>query len=286
MKATQFIPVTGAVLALALTVLAGPPVLKDTDTLPAQVSGEAVQPEAGPAVEDSTGPLPLKAPPKKKILGVLKACPEDMAYVVVDFNPKKLYEVCVDRYEYPNEKGKTPKSNVTWYMAGKLCKEQGKYLCWDKEWVSACLGPNKWDFSYYNVFDAERCNVQSDSVVKSGDKSQCKTGGYEVYDMVGNLREWVGGGGIGVVGGSYKNGRAARCSRWEVMSLQKTYPDVGFRCCAKLNTGRYGKVEKEVLKGTKPPPAADTSTVQKPLVPSEEKPAPPPADKSKAPVLK
>ena len=246
MKAYGCMLFTGAVLAAALAVFSRPPVLDVPDTSGTPVPEEAVRPGAG------ADALPLEAQPKRKILGVPRECPEDMAYVVVDYNPKKLYEICIDRYEYPNEKGKTPKAGVTWYMANRLCKDQGRYLCLDKEWVSACLGPNKWDFSYYNVFDPERCNVQGDTIMKSGENANCKTGGYEVYDMVGNLREWVGGGGIGVTGGSHRNGRAARCSRWEVMSLKKAYPDVGFRCCVRVTTGRYGKVEKDKLKGGVP----------------------------------
>lgn len=253
-----------AVLTAVCPLLAGAPVLGEADTagsagdlIPAAGSVEPAPTSSGaPVAEPLPGETPRITAKKKKIFGVLKECPPDMQYIVVDFNPKNVYEICIDRYEYPNIKDAMPASNVTWYMANKLCKNQGKQLCWDKEWMDACLGLNNWDFSYYNVFDQERCNVQSDSAVKSGSKTQCKTGGYEVYDLVGNLREWTGGGGIGAMGGSFKNGRSARCSRWDELSLQKSYPDVGFRCCAKVNTGRYGKVSKEKLKAGAVAPAA------------------------------
>jgi formylglycine-generating enzyme required for sulfatase activity len=181
---------------------------------------------------------------KKKITGVLKKCPEDMQYVIVDYNPRRVYEVCIDRYEYPNKVGERPMVDVSWYGAKKRCKEQGKYLCWDKEWIEACMGLDNWDFSYYNVYDPEKCNVNGETFDRIGDNKECKTHHYEVYDLVGNVREWVGGGGIGVVGGSYKHGRGARCSRWDQMSVKRTYQDVGFRCCARVNTGRYSKVKK------------------------------------------
>ncbi|OGS33545.1 MAG: hypothetical protein A2293_09025 [Elusimicrobia bacterium RIFOXYB2_FULL_49_7] len=203
----------------------------------------------------SSAPLPQPKVPFKRIIGVLKECPSDMEYIVVDYNPKNVYEICIDRYEYPNQKGEFAMTNVSWYKAKTLCDNQGKYLCWNKEWLEACLGLNNYDFSYYNVFDEERCNVQGNTLVRSGDKPKCKTDGYEVFDLVGNVREWNGDGAIGAAGGTYQNGRGARCSRWDELTLKSGYPDVGFRCCAKVNTGRYGKVDKKAFQAA-PIPAS------------------------------
>jgi len=36
---------------------------------------------------------------------------------------------CIDKYEYPNEKGIYPLVNVNWNTAQKLCEQQGKRLC-------------------------------------------------------------------------------------------------------------------------------------------------------------
>jgi len=261
-----------AALLVFAPLFSAPPVLYDKDTATAAGNGSPAFEAAGgqPQAEPAPGESPLKTPPKKKIFRVLKECPPEMQYIVVNFNPKKVYEICIDRYEYPNIKGEMPKVDVTWYMAHKLCEEQGKFLCWEKEWIMACLGPSNYDFSYYNVYDQQRCNVQSEAILPSGAKPQCKTNGYDVYDMVGNAREWMGDGGIGAVGGSYKDGRSARCSRWDFLAIQKTYPDVGFRCCAKVFTGRYGKVPDELLK-------AGPAPVQKPAAPApvQKKPATP-----------
>jgi len=193
----------------------------------------------------------------KKRIGkqMITKCPEDMEYIIMDYNPKVVYEVCIDRYEYPNQVGQMPMTGMTWYKAKELCDGKGKYLCWDKEWTKACVGLNNWDFGYYNVYDSAKCNVKSDGIKKIGDNPDCKTKNYDVYDMVGNAREWTRGGGIGASGGSYKDGRAARCSKWDALTLKRGFDDVGFRCCERVFTGRYGKVSKEVLLQGKNAPA-------------------------------
>jgi len=199
--------------------------------------------------------------------GGLTECPQMTEYVVVRANPKRVYEVCIDQYEYPNQKGQMPLTQVTWYRAQQLCEARGKYLCADREWLEACMGINNWDYGYYNVYDPEKCNVSSDSIRKSGDSPNCKTHHYEVYDLIGNVREWTSGGGVGASGGNYKNGRGARCTRWDALSLKEDYKDVGFRCCVKVFTGRYGRVNPAMLGtgqqkgiaidtlGEEPPPA-------------------------------
>ncbi|OGJ85648.1 MAG: hypothetical protein A2268_16740 [Candidatus Raymondbacteria bacterium RifOxyA12_full_50_37] len=257
-------------LSFAFAVLAAPPVYTGEDDagdagMPQQGVDESSS-QAAPGYTDtgadSSDQLPLdEEPPLPKapiIKGMLKECPPDMEYVIVDYNPKHIYEVCIDRYEYPNQKGRFPLVNVSWYKAKSTCAALGKYLCWDSEWKEACTGLNNWDYSYYNVYDEAKCNVSLKTYRKSGDNPGCKTHNYEVFDLIGNVREWTGGGGIGAFGGSFNDGKSARCSKWDGLSIKKRYKDVGFRCCAKVNTGRYGKVKKEVFQ-QKQGGAPDTS---------------------------
>ncbi len=175
--------------------------------------------------------------------GLLTECPEDMEYII-SRQKRRVREFCIDRYEYPNKKGEKPMADITWYMAKQMCERAGKRLCMDWEWEDACAGLNKWDYAYHNVYDETKCNTAGSEPVKSGDFSECKTKNYELYDMVGNLREWTAGGGVGAAGGIYKDKRGARCSRWDALSLQTKDSNTGFRCCINVNTGRFGKVKR------------------------------------------
>ncbi|MFH0919053.1 MAG: SUMF1/EgtB/PvdO family nonheme iron enzyme [Fibrobacterota bacterium] len=250
---------TLALLACGMAVSQGQPAA-------APASATVVAPATSEVPADSeTGPF---VPLPSKLTGNLKECPQDMEYIIVDYNPKRIYEICIDRYEYPNQKGLFPRTGITWYQAKQLCNKQGKYLCSDRQWLEACQGMNNWDFGYYNVFDAEKCNVQSEAAHKSGDHPECKTRNYEVFDLIGNVREWTAGGGVGASGGTFKNGRGARCSRWDPLSLKQGYDDVGFRCCVKVNTGRYGKVSMDMLKNKGDvAPAADSLGTDLPETP-------------------
>jgi hypothetical protein len=174
--------------------------------------------------------------------GVLTECPEDMEYII-SRQKRKVREFCIDRYEYPNKKGEVPMSNITWYTAKKICEKAGKKLCADWEWEDACAGLNKWDYAYHNVYDEAKCNEHGTEVAKSGDFPECQTKNYMLWDMVGNLQEWTAGGGVGAAGGTFKDKKSARCSKWDALSLTQKNEKTGFRCCIKVNTGRFGKVK-------------------------------------------
>jgi formylglycine-generating enzyme required for sulfatase activity len=122
---------------------------------------------------------------------------------------------CIDRYEFPNEKGGHPPVQVSAFDAAAMCAERNKRLCWESEWVAACEGPDAWPFPYGHVRSKKHCNIDNpwrkpslkkvyskrravqdrelrrlDQSVPSGSMESCKSG-YGVYDLTGNFDEWV-----------------------------------------------------------------------------------------------
>ncbi len=153
-------------------------------------------------------------------------------------------EFCIDKYEYQNKKNAIPYRKAEWF-AGKGCEEQGKRLCSEAEWEKACKGTRGFKYPYGNQFDPQKCNVgrrEGDKTIKgktarSGAKVDCVSD-YGVYDMSGNVWEWVAdyydadAKTFVLKGGSYGSSpEAARCSmRREGMAFMRR-KDIGLRCC-------------------------------------------------------
>jgi hypothetical protein len=128
---------------------------------------------------------------------------------------------CIDRYEYPNRKGAHPVWMLDWNEAQATCGSRGKRLCWASEWTAACEGPEHMPFPYGYERDHRTCNIDNffidpmrpgprsqfffyskdanvalrelsrlDQSVRSGSMETCRSG-FGVYDMTGNLDEWV-----------------------------------------------------------------------------------------------
>ncbi|HHS83826.1 MAG TPA: hypothetical protein ENK38_02740 [Gammaproteobacteria bacterium] len=129
------------------------------------------------------------------------ACPSDM----VSVGP-----ICVDRYEATVEnvatsayvgdlataalcnpngndckgkivarsvQGQIPTTSVTWFQAQQACAAAGKRLLTNAEWQMAAAGTPD---------DGTTCTVRGNTGAIAGCKSV-----WEVYDMVGNVNEWV-----------------------------------------------------------------------------------------------
>jgi len=159
--------------------------------------------------------------------------PDELAFVTVQTG-----SYCIDKYEYPNKKGAIPRTSVTFNEADKLCAEQGKRLCSEEEWERACKGVSMVKYPYDNVFDPTACNAESNtgeerSIAPSGKFPRCKSS-YGVYDMSGNVAEWVymKNSEKGVKGGYVnKPDWAVRCASRKVEPPSKKSPYYGFRCC-------------------------------------------------------
>lgn len=164
-------------------------------------------------------------------------------------NPK----FCIDAFEYPNRRGATPKTAVTWSQALSLCTAQGKRLCGQEEWERACKGPtskgHNRHYPYGDRWDPSRCNTELDSKSGGDDERKLATsGGFAgcvspegVYDMSGNADEWTSSpgrfsqGSRVTRGGSNKRpGWATRCTSLRELrdsAKEDELADVGLRCC-------------------------------------------------------
>lgn len=149
-------------------------------------------------------------------------------------------DFCVDRYEWPNQKGSKPVQMVNQSTAVEMCASASKRLCSSSEWKSACKGKKKKRFSYGNSYKSSACYTRDSHERRSGTKSMCRN--FEgVYDMNGNLWEWTSSestkkGKYDVVGGHYKSTSRSSCDEKKYSFFpQNQYPSVGFRCCSEVN---------------------------------------------------
>jgi sulfatase modifying factor 1 len=108
------------------------------------------------------------------------------------------------------------------------------------QWVAACGGPKGLPFPYGNAHQAGACNDDSGSghVEDVGSRSSCDGFYAGVYDMVGNVAEWVDAceASLGasdaceIIGGSYADGHG--CTGSGAKHRDEQSPSVGFRCCS------------------------------------------------------
>jgi hypothetical protein len=152
------------------------------------------------------------------------------------------------------------------YISGKeaqtACKAAGKRLCKSTEWISACRGPQNTTYPYGDKHESKRCNdygtsprgqnkqstdlqraweemndsrlnQMANTVAKTGDHEGCANE-YGVYDMVGNLHEWVDDPAGTFRGGYYlDNVQNGEGCTYQTTAHVFAYHDysTGFRCC-------------------------------------------------------
>jgi formylglycine-generating enzyme required for sulfatase activity len=160
--------------------------------------------------------------------------------------------------------GVVPQAYLSRNEAAAACKASKKRLCTEDEWVVACRGKKPTLFPYgktrhdgycndagdpplralfgdlgdgmfaFGPMNDPRLNQQPNTVAKGGSHPRC-TNSYGVFDMVGNLHEWVEDPAGTFRGGYYLdthiNGDG--CS-YRTVAHDATYHDysTGFRCCA------------------------------------------------------
>lgn len=160
--------------------------------------------------------------------------------------------------------GVVPQGYLSHYTARLACENAGKRLCTEEEWVRACKGAAVRRHPYGDSYRPGVCNVnrnQHPAFVLHGNSSvghldprlnllvedavgpllqitgespRCATvwDDRAVYDMVGNLDEWVADEGGVFVGGFYARGTTQGCEA-RVASHAPAYYDysLGTRCC-------------------------------------------------------
>ncbi len=192
---------------------------------------------------------------------------------------------CIDRFEYPNQKGGHPPVNVSAYDAAAMCAERGKRLCYESEWVAACEGPDKLPFPYGLERSGKLCNIDNryiapalsraysnepavrdaelrrlDQSVPSGSMETCKSG-FGVYDLTGNFDEWVlaehergKSGWAALKGGAWGHVRNACRPTTTSHPPQFTYYFISFRCCRDADPNGVGPAPTDAPLWTPPVP--------------------------------
>lgn len=153
---------------------------------------------------------------------------------------------CIDKFEFPNQKGSMPAANVLWTDAKNKCESAGKRLCSEEEWERACKGPKNLKFPYSASYDAGKCNTEDAGgndrkLGASGSQAACVSG-YGVQDMSGNLWEWTSSALQAnskdrvLRGGSFtRPDYHDRCANRYNSLPSVTSKEFGFRCCAAAN---------------------------------------------------
>jgi len=170
--------------------------------------------------------------------------------------------------------GRKPQGYISGQQAAVACGRAGKRLCEIDEWVRACKGPRLLLYPYGNARRPNVCNDRfkvldhhpvptlfnqhappgtdrkmmwhpswmndprlhemPHTIDSSGSHAGC-TNEYGVYDMVGNLHEWVADPDGTFMGGffmdTFQNGQGCE---YRTVAHEYEYHDysTGFRCCA------------------------------------------------------
>lgn len=157
----------------------------------------------------------------------------------------------------------TPSGYLSATLADLACRNAGKRLCTLDEWLLACRGQGGHKFPYGDQYQEGRCNVFREAhpgqvlhhdmstghldprlnlvegangplLRKTGATESCKSdwGNDSIYDMVGNLDEWVDAPVGAFLGGFYARSTREGCDS-KVSSHPRAYFDysLGTRCC-------------------------------------------------------
>ncbi len=194
---------------------------------------------ASPSAPASASADPAKPPPVE----VAKTCPSEMVLVEGDYctevehtcekewyakqNKKQVCETfakkavckgdrvkkryCIDKYEWPNQKGERPEVMNRFHQAQVKCAAVGKRMCTESEWNFACEGPEMKPFPYGYTRDPLTCNGDHEwdgpnmkkvekrdagelarlwKGMRSGSQPECVSD-FGVFDMPGNADEVV-----------------------------------------------------------------------------------------------
>lgn len=162
-----------------------------------------------------------------------------------------------------SQRGVLPNGYLSGELSERACQAVKKRLCSEEEWTRACRGQLDRDFPYGEDYQVGKCNVHRGShpaallhgnassghldprlnlvsdrdgalLSKTGSFSQCASRWEKdaVYDMVGNLDEWVRNENGVFRGGFYSRASATGCQA-RIAAHPVNYLDysLGTRCC-------------------------------------------------------
>lgn len=143
-----------------------------TATMADLTAGGAVILSTAPVVPDSTecgqAPFPFNFPPSGQWTAAFGSSPPSALVYAVSLQ------------------GVPPAACVTWFQAQQACAASGKRLLTNEEWQRAAAGTP--DPGTDN--GTSDCNISSPSAALTGSRASCKSS-WGVFDMVGNVQEWV-----------------------------------------------------------------------------------------------
>ncbi len=164
--------------------------------------------------------------------------------------------------------GEVPQGYFTYHSAKLACENAGKRLCSEAEWVKACRSKGGTKHPYADQFEPGRCNVfrnmhpayelhgnsslghldprlslvweegQKPLLQPTGTSARCVSATAhdgDVFDMVGNLDEWIDDPNGTFLGGFYSRSTRDGCEA-KIEGHAAIYTDysLGTRCCAAL----------------------------------------------------
>lgn len=159
--------------------------------------------------------------------------------------------------------GVSPQGYMSGVLARQACDNAGKRLCTETEWVTACRGELDRDFPYGERYERGACNVHNGAhpakilhgnaslghldprlnafayqgrplLHATGANARCASrwGDDAVFDMVGNIDEWIDDAGGAFVGGFYARNTKEGCASKIVVHPPKYFDySLGVRCC-------------------------------------------------------
>ncbi len=196
---------------LALPTLASSPmndeVLKASRTLAREVTGA----DGAPMVLIPAGQFKMGSVERKRMFRWEKPFPDELPAHTVNLDAFYMdkYEVTIFRYVQflratgrqqdlgewnrynPLSKGDRPVSFINWDDGHAYCEYYGKRLPTEAEWEKAARGSDGRLYPWGNDFPRQSRHMRSSLPPKAVGSYEGGKSPYGIYDMVGNVEEWV-----------------------------------------------------------------------------------------------